>query len=458
MAEAVKITSLELENVKRVKAVALEPKADGLTVIGGRNRQGKTSVLDAICWALGGKKFEPADPRRDGSVSDPVLRVELSNGLIVERTGKNGSLKVTDANGMKGGQALLDSFTEQLALDLPRFMGASDKEKAQTLLKIIGVGDELEDLDRREAALSQQRLAAGQVARRARGAAESMPWYPDAPEEHIDIAALVEQQRAAMERNAENQRARDRLQNAEFAHEHTMTELKDARARVDALETRYDAEEEELRGMSAAVGELVDVDASGMTAQIESAQEANALLAANSARDGAIAEADRLEAEYGEYDARIQGVRAERMALLEGAAMPLQGLSVEGGSLAYLGHAWGDMSGSEQLMVATAIVRALKPECGFVLIDKLEQMDTGTLAEFGAWCEGQGLQVIGTRVSTGGECSIVIEDGMVARAADPEQTDVPASAPADAQTLQPVMKGIEPPQGLLAPAAGERRF
>jgi hypothetical protein len=71
------------------------------------------------------------------------------------------------------------------------------------------------------------------------------------------------------------------------------------------------------------------------------------------------------------------------------------------------------MSGSEQLRVATAIVRATKPQCGFVLVDKLEQMDVQTLAEFGAWAQSEGLQVIGTRVSTGDECTIIIEDGMV---------------------------------------------
>ncbi len=71
------------------------------------------------------------------------------------------------------------------------------------------------------------------------------------------------------------------------------------------------------------------------------------------------------------------------------------------------------MSGSEQLKVATAIVRKLNPECGFVLMDKLEQMDAKTLAEFGAWLEQEGLQVIATRVSTGGECSIIINDGYV---------------------------------------------
>ena len=37
-----------------------------------------------------------------------------------------------------------------------------------------------------------------------------------------------------------------------------------------------------------------------------------------------------------------------------------------------------------------------------------------TLQEFGQWLEQEGLQAIATRVSTGDECSIIIEDGYVA--------------------------------------------
>ena len=139
----IKITNLELENIKRIKAVQLTPSESGLTVIGGNNGQGKTSVLDGIAWALGGDKFKPSQPQRDGSVIPPHLRVTLSNGLIVERKGDRGTLKITDPNGGKGGQQLLNEFIGQLALDLPKFMQATSKEKAQTLLRIIGVGDKL---------------------------------------------------------------------------------------------------------------------------------------------------------------------------------------------------------------------------------------------------------------------------------------------------------------------------
>ena len=105
-------------------------------------------------------------------------------------------------------------------------------------------------------------------------------------------------------------------------------------------------------------------------------------------------------------------------ALLEGAELPLPGLSVIDGALTYNGHPWDGMSGAEQLQVATAIVRRLNPECGFVLMDKLEQMDPETLREFGEWLEREGLQVIATRVSTGNECSIIIEEGTVSTPAE----------------------------------------
>ena len=110
---------------------------------------------------------------------------------------------------------------------------------------------------------------------------------------------------------------------------------------------------------------------------------------------------------------KIEEIRKQRIDLLKGADLPLPGLSVEDNELTYNGKKWDGMSGSDQLRVATAIVRKLNPDCGFVLIDKLEQMDIETMNEFGAWLEQEGLQAIATRVSTGDECSIVIEDGYV---------------------------------------------
>ena len=201
--EGIKINKLELENVKKIKAVALTPAANGLTIIGGNNAQGKTSVLDAICWALGGNKYKPSNPQNDASVIPPNLNITLSNGLVVERTGKNSTLKVTDPNGNKGGQQLLDEFIEQLAIDLPKFMESSSKDKANTLLQIIGVGDQLALLEKEEKELYNERLAIGRIADQKKKFAKEQEYYQDAPKDLVSPSELIQKQQEILAKNGD---------------------------------------------------------------------------------------------------------------------------------------------------------------------------------------------------------------------------------------------------------------
>lgn len=422
----VKIASVEAENVKRVKAVYLEPRAEGLTVIGGRNGQGKTSLLDAIGWALGGDKLRPSNAAREGAASAPSLRVVLDNGIVVERRGKNGSLKVTDPSGRKSGQALLSSLVDRLALDLPRFMESSDKDKAETLLSILGVGDRLAELDAKASSVYNQRHDVGVMERQKRASAEEMQFWPDAPAEEVDAAELIVAQSAILARNGENQRKRNEASAIQ-------ARLAAARSQLAALEQQEAQIRQAVDAKAAEVDALAGdaATASKDVAQLAAADAVNEKVRTNARRARAMAEADELKSQYDDLDAEMDRIRAERTDLLRGADLPLPGLSVdEEARLTYGGQPWDCMSGSEQLKVATAIVRRLKPECGFVLVDKLEQMDLQTLAEFGAWAESEGLQVIGTRVSTGGECSLVIEDGR-GQLGEPDGADK-AEAPAPA--------------------------
>lgn len=434
MSEAVKISALELENVKRVRALSLEPTADGLTVIGGRNGQGKTSVLDAIAWALGGNRKRPDRPTREGSATPAQLRVTLSNGIVVERKGKNGALAVTDPEGGRAGQALLDSFVEELAIDLPRFMAMSDRERADELLHVVGIGDELDRLDRELERAKSQRLAKGQEKRAKAKVAEEAAWYPDAPEGPVSAADLLDEQRAAQATNMENERLRAAADRAARDHERAVVELSEAERalaeaaeRAEAARRAASAASEAERAAREIADACVDAETSDLDERIAEVDQVNEMVRANRERSRLQAEADAAEAEYQSLNDECEGLQRERVALLEGADMPLPGLSVEDGKLMYGGAAWGEMSGSEQLRVATAIVRRVKPSCGFVLVDKLEQMDPQTLSEFGAWAESQGLQVIGTRVATDETCTVIIEDG---RAVSQEKV-AEGEAPAD---------------------------
>lgn len=402
-----KITALEIENVKAVKAVRLEPSANGLTVIGGRNGQGKTSILDAIAFALGGAAKKPTNLKRDGSVNDPYIHIETDDGLVVERKGKNSSLTVTDSTGRKGGQALLDGIVGKLAIDLPRFMDSSPADKARTLLDILGIGDKLAKLDAEEKAKYDTRHLVGQQKDLKRKAADDMPYHEDVPDEPLSITDLIAEQQSILARNGmrtERWEAVRRIEGKVSALESQIGQLKDM---LDAERKSLDA----ARDMAIGCGDEIPTDE--IREKISNFEAINIKVAENKAKMDREAEASALEDQYDNLTEEIDVIRAERMKLLEGADLPLPGLSVVDGELCLNGKAWDCMSGSQQLIVACAIVSKLSPECKFVLMDKLEQLDVETMKEFGKWLEDHDLQCIATRVSTGDECTIVISDGEV---------------------------------------------
>ncbi|MCR4670607.1 MAG: AAA family ATPase [Saccharofermentans sp.] len=408
---SIKINKLEIENVKRVKAVKIEPGKEGLTVIGGKNGQGKTSVLDSIAWALGGDKYRPADAKNADSVLPPTLKVVLSNGLIVERKGKNSDLKITDPSGQKSGQTLLDSFISKLALDLPKFMESSGKEKAKTLLQIIGVEEELEKLDREEQELYQERLVLGRDVEKKKALAAELTYYPDVPKDLMSPSELIKQQQDILAKNGENQRKRDRVE--QLLHECAFAygEVKALEQKLAEAKQKHKNLEADLKIAETDAKDLQDESTVELEANIKNIDEINVKIRANQDKERADQIAKEGQALYDDLTVKIEQIRKDKIDLLNGADLPLEGLSVKDGELTYKGFTWGDMSSSEQLRVATAIVRKLNPECGFVLIDKLEQMDIDTMNEFGKWLESEGLQAIATRVSTGDECSIIITDG-----------------------------------------------
>ena len=418
--EQIKINKLEIENVKRVKAVKLKPSDTGLTIIGGNNNQGKTSVLDAITWALGGNRYKPSNATREGSVIPPNLKITMSNGLVVERKGKNSDLKVIDPRGEKAGQQLLDSFVEELALNLPKFMNQTSKEKATTLLQIIGVGDKLAELEGKEREVYNQRHAIGQIADQKEKYAKEQIYYPDVPDEIISASDLIKKQQEILAKNGQNQIHRRNLRELETNQLLDQEKYNQIAAKIEELlnekselGSRINARAEQIKLAKKTVEELQDESTAELEASIENIEKTNEKIRANLSKEKAEEDAQEYRDQYSRLTTEITNLREQKRELLDNANLPLEGLSVEDGELIYKGFKWDSMSGADQLKVSTAIVRKLNPKCGFVLMDKLEQMDLDTLKDFGSWLEKEGLQVIATRVSKGDECSIIIEDGYV---------------------------------------------
>ena len=309
MSEPIKINSLELENVKRVKAVRIEPTQNGLTVIGGKNNQGKTSVLDAIAWALGGDKYKPSQPERTGSMVAPALHITLSNGISVDRTGKNSSLRVTDPSGNKAGQKLLDSFVSQFALDIPKFLQESAKEKANTLLHIIGFGDKLEVYDREEQTAYSRRREIGRIYDQKKNYADEMVQWDGVPDQIVSASDLIKLQQDILARNGENQHKRDNLSRYEREYQEAESALKSAQNSIDEALAN-------LETARTSAKDLQDESTAELEASIKSVDSINAKVRDNLNKSKAETEAEEYARQVAELTKEIEDVRSERLKLL----------------------------------------------------------------------------------------------------------------------------------------------
>lgn len=424
------ITALEFANVKRIRAVELTPAPTGLTVIGGRNAQGKTSCLDAIAFALGGERRRPTSLKNEDGISDPYLRVELTGGILVERKGKNSSLTVTDSTGVRQGQKLLDAFLSEFALDLPKFLALGEEQKALVLLQNAGLDLKLEDLATTERALYDKRRTVGQIATQKAAAAKALPEFGDAPDEEESTRELLDEITALAERNADRQRRRmehtDTARRVQFAKDAADEAHRKVLEAQRALEAAQHAHHDAIRrstDLEQQFNALPEIEADEsdelLVARLKAAEDTNAKVRANLLKRQAQDEAADFQEQYAHLDLELSNIRDERRKLLAEINLPLPGLEIAWTDkgrpvLAYNNRRWDSMATSEQLKVGTAIAAAQNDRCGFVLLDRLEALDLGELKAFGDWLAERGLQAICTRVSTGGECSIIIEDGCVA--------------------------------------------
>jgi hypothetical protein len=321
---------------------------------------------------------------------------------------------VTDKDGSKRGQELLDTLISKIAIDLPKFHNASAAEKAKILLQTLGIEEELAKLDADEKAKCDTRTIVGREADQKAKAAADMPWYEDMPEKKLSVAELISKQQEVLTRNGERAKARASLENNKNLLNHLNREIERLEKELAETHKRFD----ETNFLIANAKEISpDEDTSELQRQIEDYESINEKINANAERSRREHEADVLQDQYDALTCEIEDIRKRRLDLLANAEFPISGLAVQDGELMYDGKSWDCMSGSQQLIVDCAIASKLNPNCSFVLLDKLEQLDLDTLTEFGKWLEEQDLQCIATRVSTGDECTLIIEDGEAAEEA-----------------------------------------
>ncbi len=414
-----RITKLISENVKRIKAVEIKPDGS-LVIVGGRNAQGKTSVLDSIQMALGGEKSLPAKPIREGE--DKARVVLALDDLVVTRTftDKGSYLKVEGADGavVKSPQAMLDKLVGRLSFDPLEFSRMDRKAQLETLKALVGLDFASLDADKKSA--YDMRTDVNREAKKLQARIQAMPRHDDAPAEEVSISKLVEELRRRQEANQANDARRRQLDaekrqvaSLEAQLASRLEEMRRLQAAVKAIEKEIQGAKEGLLRESEDVLKLVDLDVRVLQDQLAGAEDLNRKIRENRARSQALQELRKIQKDADRHTQRIEEIDRAKKEALAAAKFPVDGLAFDEEAVTYKSLPFDQASSAEQLRVSVGMGLALHKDLKVTLIRDGSLLDEGNLKLIAEMAEAAGAQVWLERVGEGAECSVVIEDGAV---------------------------------------------
>ena len=417
-----KIVQFNAVNTTRLEAVDITFNESGTTIIGGSNGQGKTSVLNVIMSLIKGAKHIPKDPVRDGADKGEA-KITLNNGVIIRRVFKDGrtTLKVEGCSGSQ--QKFLNELFGEQALDVREFMLADERDKAKALMSLCGL--DFTEVDAEHERLFEDRKAFNREEKRLKSVVDALPQYEDVPEEEVNTVQLIETSTGLQQEVIDLTRSLAGYEDEATRHKENSsrltTEVAAMKSRIAIMESTSDQSDKTaiaaLDRMESVKKQIEVGDRAArieeINTQIAGAQETNSKVRANKEFVRAFQQHKDATGQAATADEDLKANRERKTAMLEGAKMPVKGLSIDDGAITFKDRRWSSMSTAEQFMVGTAIQAALKPDAPIVLLDHMESFDSVNLKKFSDWCERKGFQVIGTRVSTGSECDIVIEEGNI---------------------------------------------
>jgi len=430
--EPLRLTSLDVENVLRLKAVHLTLDDDGALILEGKNEQGKSSVLRSLEILLAGGKETPDAPLHGDSTKGHIIG--QFGDIIVKKgfkAGKKPTLTVTTADGarMMKPQNLLDSLMDRVSLDPLKFMAKSDTEKARVLGDLMGF-DESEWKQAYDE-LYEQRRDSKREAKRLQTEFDALEHH-DLPEtEEVSVADLTEELQKRQAHNAECEKRKQDAGAAQDNHyiaaQNIVTALEDVKAAQVALikfravhKSAVEADER-AKGALKAAADLtkkdVPADENEITTQLAQVDTINAQVRDNKKYDEAEKLSKAADKTVSEADKGLAEVKASwedaRSKALE--TLPVPELDVKDGSVFYKGSPLSQAGSSAQLRVSVAVALATNKDkrVRLLLVDDAEKLDPDNMKVVLEMAKEAEFQVIMARVGDGSKASVLIEDGSV---------------------------------------------
>lgn len=418
-----RIISLKAERVKRIKAVHIKPDGN-LMVITGKNDQGKTSVLDAITLALGGKKFS--------GMVDEALRqnekeghVEINLGdVIVTRTWKrkkgkiDSTIVVSNPEGAvyKSPQALLDSMMAHLAFDPIKFRDKPANDQVTMLLQAIGKEAELAELDAKRQGKYEARTEVKRTARALESTLADLSVVEGVEDgaQEKSLQKILDKIEAARAVNDSNESVRSNTRTAAISVEHSTRAVKDAEIALAEARAKLADEEKWLAEAQKAEALLPkDEDIEKLNEELAGLDDYNRKVRAHQQRAEVEAKLAAAENETEELTAALDAIAKEKEQIINSAELPLKGLGFGENGVTFDGVSLKDCSASKQLRVSVAMAMAMNPAVRVLLVRDGSLLDADAMQLLADMANEYDFQIFVERVDDNAPGAVVIEDGMV---------------------------------------------
>ena len=406
-----KIIRLTASNIKRLVAVEITP-AGNVVEITGKNMQGKSSVLDSIWYALGGKKAQPAQPIRRGQDTAEVF-LDLGEYRVTRRWTKQGSsLKVTNADGLRfdNPQKVLDDLVGNLSFDPTAFVRMKPADQVVTLKQVAGLDFTTID-NARQIAYDQRR----DLNRDAKALEAKIGPSFEAPDEYVSVADLSKKLVEANSHNHEKDRQTRMYHDCERA-------VIDDEDRVSELAVKLEEAKQSLQQSKRLKAEkhdkingMKDIDTKPIEAKIENAEAVNIQVRDKMDRADRVVQLDKIRKSSDRCTADINRCDTEKQNQLENASLPIDGLSFDDSGVTFNELPFNQASSAEQLRVSVAMGLAINPKLKVMLVRDGSLMDEQSLALLSELAEKNDAQVWLETVGNGEGGGVIIEDGSVVK-------------------------------------------
>ena len=393
-----KIIELKSSNIKKLKAVELRVDKDkNLVMVTGKNAAGKSSLLDSIWYALGGKKNIPGEPIRKGEEKGEIT-INLEGYIVVRTfTGSGSYLKITNKDGSdySNPQAFLDYIVGNLSFDPLEFSRMESKKQIAELIKITGL--DLTELEENKKKLTQERLFVGREVK-------ALPKVDD---------EVVEMSVRFMEDNKNLPSSNDLINEINIA-EKNMNSYKEALGKIVRLQKEIIEKESEILDLRMIEEpEIKEELIVKMKEKLNTLEETNQKIATadKTIYDDMIW--GKKNAEYGELTRKIVAVDEEKKTKLAEVKMPIDGLGWDEEGVSYNNIPFNQLSGAEQLKISMAIAMASNPKLKVVLIKDGSLLDQDSLKVIEEMAKEKDWQIWCESVDSSGKVGIYIEDGEI---------------------------------------------